>query len=363
MLHRSPSPATALRSLLLAALVVASCAGPPAKEPVDPEVPEGRGSSGGRSGSGGRAGSGGASASGSGGANTGGAMAMAAGGTSSAGGSAGVDAAADTAAVVDVPLPECNYPTWTRTADYKAGDIVMHMGKPYVALHDSKSLEPTISTFYWGPYKGCVPPPPPASVACPALDKLLPEGEKTFVQMFTPTFQGWVPLGAYSYGSLCKALAVPRLAGFAASGDPVKDKRELAAFFANVAVETAYLTAIDERGHQAADRTYHGRGSLQITGQPIYAEAGAALGLDLSGMPQLGSQEGVVWQTGLWYWMLHANPSVPAPNVCHGAIAAGDFGKTLRIIKGDCASLTSRADQYRKNCSMLGVDPGKTTCP
>jgi chitinase len=208
-----------------------------------------------------------------------------------------------------------------------------------------------------------VPPPPPPAAECPALDKLLPEGEKTFTAMFTPTFQGWVPLPAYSYSSLCKALAVPRLGGFASSGNATQDKRELAAFFANVAIETAYLTAIDERGHQASAGTFHGRGSLQITGQPIYAECGQALGLNLAGQPQLASTEGVVWQTGIWYWMLHANPSVPAPNVCHGAIMAGDFGKTLRIIKGDCASLDNRATQYRKNCTMLGVDPGKTSCP
>jgi chitinase len=340
---------------LVTCAIALGCSSAPARDPgVDTE--SGSGGSGGGTASGGRSGSGGNTGSGG------------RGGMSSAGkpdaGTGGSPAdAAPESAPADVPLPECKYPEWNRTTDYKTGDVVMYMGKAYVATHDNKSLDPTISTFYWSPYNGCVPPPPPPAAQCPALDKLLPEGEKTFMGMFTPPFMGWVPLKAYSYSSLCKALAVARLQGFAASGNATQDKRELAAFFANVAVETAYLTAIDERGHQAADGSYHGRGSLQITGQPIYAEAGAALGLNLAGMPQLGSQEGVVWQTGIWYWMLHANPSVPAPNVCHGAIAAGDFGKTLRIIKGDCASLDSRATQYRKNCSMLGVDPGKTTCP
>jgi predicted chitinase len=262
-----------------------------------------------------------------------------------------------------VALPACNQPEWNRTTAYKTGDIVMYMGKPYIALHDNQSLDPAISTYFWGPYKGCTPPPPPPAARCPALDRLLPMGEQSFKAMFTPVWQGWVPLPAYSYASLCTAMSKPRLAGFAASGNDAQDKRELAAFFANVAVETAYLTAIDERGHMAADRTYHGRGALQITGQPIYAECGQALGLDLAGQPQLGSTEGVVWQTGIWYWMLHANPSVGGAQICHQAMLQSDFGRTVRIIKGDCGSLPDRATQYRKNCMLLGVDPGKTTCP
>ena len=80
-------------------------------------------------------------------------------------------------------------------------------------------------------------------------------------------------------------------------------------------------------------------------------------------MPQLGSTRIVVWQTGLWYWMRHANPSVGAPQICHQAIAAGDFGRTVRIIHPTCSRAAERADQYRKNCALLGVDPGNmTTC-
>lgn len=263
----------------------------------------------------------------------------------------------------DLPPPPCNHPEWSRTVDYKAGDIVMYMGKAYIALHPNKSLDPTISTFYWGPYTGCVPPPPAPPALCPELDKLLPEGEVTYKAMFAAPFMGAVPKSVYSYASLCKALVTPSLAGFARSGNATQDKRELAAFFANVAIETAYLTAIDENGHQASDRTYHGRGSLQITSQPIYAVVGQGLGLNLVGMPQLASTETVVWQTGIWYWMHHANPSVGGAQVCHAAIAQSDFGRTVRIIKGNCVSNEQRASQYRKNCMLLGIDPGKTSCP
>ncbi len=287
------------------------------------------------------------------------------------GGSAGVgtggsrDAGTDAGnrdAGADVPLPTCNYPEWSRSKAYKTGEIVMYMGKPYIALNDNTSLDPTISTFYWAPYAGCKPPAPPPPALCPVLDKLLPNGENTFKAMLTPTFQGWVPLAAYSYTNLCKALATPGLTGFVRSGNETQDKREIAAFFANVALETAYLTYIDEAGHAASAQDYHGRGSLQLTGQANYSDCGAFLGLNLVGQPQLASQAPVIWQSGMWYWMLHANPSVGGAQICHNAIAQGNFGQTVRIIKGDCASASDRAAQYRKNCTMLGVDPGTTTC-
>jgi chitinase len=268
----------------------------------------------------------------------------------------------DAKSEADVPLPICMYPNWMMGASYKAGDIVMYMGKAYIATNDNPGYDPTVSTFYWSPYTGCKPPPPPPPTTCPVLDKLLPNGEATFTEMFTPSFQGWVPLAAYSYASLCKALDTQGLTGFVRSGNDVQDKRELAAFFANVALETAYLTYTDESGLPSSAQDYHGRGSLQITGQPIYADCGAFLGLNLSGQPQLASQAPAVWQSGIWYWMAHANPSVAAPQICHDAIAQGNFGRTVRIIKGDCGSAADRAAQYQKNCSLLKVDPGNTTC-
>ena len=104
---------------------------------------------------------------------------------------------------------------------------------------------------------------------------------------------------------------------FARSNNALQDKREIAAFFANVAIETAYLVYVDEGGASPTLQDYHGRGSLQITGQVIYQAAGAALGLNLNGQPQLASTDPVVWQTGLWYWTLHVNPSV-GPNLPSG---------------------------------------------
>jgi predicted chitinase len=367
---------TALAACLLL-LGSAGCSSGGAKDPVSPGGASGSaGGSGGTAGNGGSAGSGAAGGAGAAGAGGGGAGS---GGGGNGGGAAGADAGAGTgggpapsrdgaASLPDVrlepdgPPPVCNYPNWAKGTAYKTGDIVMYMGKPYQATSDNPGYDPLISTFFWTPFTGCTPPPPPPAAMCPLLDKLLPNGEATFTAMFTPTFMGWVPLAAYSYSSLCNALATPGLAAFARSGNATQDKRELAAFFANVAIETAYLTAIDEKGHSASERDFHGRGSLQITGQPIYSEAGAALGIDLVGQPQLASREPAVWQTGIWYWTLHGNPSVGGA-ICHNAIAQSDFGQTVRIIKGDCGSAGIRADQYRKNCTMLGVAPGNTSCP
>jgi chitinase len=237
----------------------------------------------------------------------------------------------------------------------------MYRGKPFVALYDTQKTEPVVSPYYWAPYSGCIPPP---SAACPFLDKLLPDGEATFLAVFTPSYMSWVPLKAYSYSNLCDALKTPVLSGFARSGNSTQDKREIAAFFANVAIETSYLTFVDEKNHSASDKDYHGRGSLQITTPPIYQECGAALGVDLSGQPQLASQDQLVWKTGLWYWMLHANPSVTGVQICHAAIAQGDFGHAIRIINPTCRSAAERVAQYRKNCMLLQVDPGTMTgCP
>jgi chitinase len=281
------------------------------------------------------------------------------------GGSIARDAAGDAARDLGPP-PVCNYPEWVAKMHYAQGTIVMYMGKAYIATNVNDGLDPTISTYYWSPYNGCTPPPPkppPPPVACPFLDKMAPTGQTTFQPtydaMFEPTFQGRVIHPAYTYQGFCKSL--DSQPSFARSGNALQDKRELAAFLANVAIETAYLVYVDEGGMPSSLQDYHGRGSLQITGQVIYQAAGAGLGLDLVNRPQLASTDPVVWQTGLWYWTMHANPSVGQS--CHQAIDAGNFGTTIRIIKGDCGSSTERVAQYQKNCMLLGIDPGNVSCP
>ncbi|HEY2729521.1 MAG TPA: glycoside hydrolase family 19 protein, partial [Polyangia bacterium] len=327
------------------------------------------GSGGAAPGSGGEHGTGSAGNQGSGSAGnqTGGSGGSSAGvdGSGGVGGSGGARDASAGDGPADVPLPICNYPDWKAGTPYEMGDVVMYMAKPYVATNANNGLDPTVSTFFWSPYTGCTPMAPPPPEVCAVLDRLAPTGKTTFQAtydaMFAAPFQGRVIQAAYTYAGLCKALDTPALATFARSGNLLQDRREVAAFFANVAVETAYLAFVDEGNMPSSQQDYHGRGSLQITGQAIYQEVGSGLGLNLAAEPQLASTAGVVWQTGIWYWTLHTNPSVGMN--CHQAIAAGAFGRTVRIIKGDCGSAADRVRQYQSNCQALGIDPGSVACP
>jgi len=312
-------------------------------------------------------GSAGNQSSGSGGNQTGGSggNSAAINGSGAAGGSGGARDASAGDGAPDVPLPICNYPDWKAGTPYKMGDVVMYMAKPYIATNPNNGLDPTVSTYFWSPYTGCTPMAPPPPETCAVLDRLAPTGKTTFQAtydaMFAAPFQGRVIQAAYTYAGLCKALDTPALATFARSGNLLQDRREVAAFFANVAVETAYLAYVDEGNMPSSQQDYHGRGSLQITGQAIYQEVGNGLGLNLVAQPQLASTAIVVWQTGLWYWTLHTNPSVGMN--CHQAIATGAFGRTVRIIKGDCGSAADRVRQYQANCQLLGIDPGSVACP
>src|SRR5439155_24783845 len=77
------------------------------------------------------------------------------------------------------------------------------------------------------------------------LDMLLPQGATTFSQFFdNPPWQGHRrdPVFADGYNQLCKAIATyAGLASFGKGGTADQNKSEVAAFFANVAEETAYL--------------------------------------------------------------------------------------------------------------------------
>ena len=279
-------------------------------------------------------------------------------------------------------LEPCNAPAWVAKMAYKAGDKVTYNGAGYVASFDNPGYDPTISTYYWATY-ACTPVqttgsggssgststgagggPTNTTPNCP-LNSLLANGSVTFDQIFTPTWAGHVPKPLYSYDSLCKAITgTAGFSAFANSGDMTKDRRELAAFFAHVAKETAFLEQSDEAGEASNAQDYHGRGAIQITGESNYSAAGQYLGKDLVGNPGLVSTDAVTnWQTALWFWMINYNPGTQGVQNCHQAILGGDFGQTTRIINGgiECPgsqAAQDRAQYYKNNCSTLGVDPG-----
>lgn len=264
----------------------------------------------------------------------------------------------------------CNYPAWVAKQDYNKGAKVMYMGKAYIANEDNPGYDPVISTYYWSPYdcemvmgnggsggSGMV-----INNGDCVLDKLLPQGETTFHSMFIPPWQGHQEKALYSYSALCTALK--GFGQFANSGNAETDKKEIAAFFAHVAKETAFLEQTDEAGQPSSSGDFHGRGAIQLTGQANYQAAGDYLQKNLVGNPGMVSTDAVTnWQTALWFWTIHKNPGTQGTQNCHDAIKAGDFAQTTRIINGgiECPgsdSAKTRANYFTTNCGLLSVSPG-----
>lgn len=284
--------------------------------------------------------------------------------------SGGAPGTAGNVSMGGAPPEICNYPAWMAGKEYAAGEKVMYMGKAYVATEANPGYDPLVSTFFWAPYD-CVPNGNGGSGGGPymndkdcVLEKLLPAGEATYHDMFIPPWQGHVESPLYSYAALCTALkGFPQ---FAASGNAENDKREIAAFFAHVAKETAFIEQTDEGKQPSNAADFHGRGAIQLTGQANYQAAGEYLQKNLVGNPGLVSTDAVTnWQTALWFWVVHNNPGTQGTQNCHTAIQAGDFAQTTRIINGgiECpgsASAVTRGEYFKSNCMKLGVSPGNS---
>lgn len=108
---------------------------------------------------------------------------------------------------------------------------------------------------------------------------------------------------------------------------------------------------VDQVGHK--DKSYYGRGFIQLTWGANYKAAGEALGVDLLEHPELVSQTDMACKTSLWYWDTNVHPRV------------GDcknFGVTTKAINGalECGSPNERAHHryeiYQKVARTMGVD-------
>jgi predicted chitinase len=185
----------------------------------------------------------------------------------------------------------------------------------------------------------------------------------------------------YTYAGLSEAIqAYPEFANF---GSEAENKREVAAFLANIMHESHELQAITEVDTSAHDhycndkngvpcakgKQYFGRGPIQLSWNFNYALAGKALGLDLLNDPDMVARNPTVaWKTALWYWM-EIKGSGPLPS--HVAIKQNlGFGETVRSINGDleCSKPSDnigykqqqmRIKNYLKITALLGVEPGK----
>jgi basic endochitinase B len=204
----------------------------------------------------------------------------------------------------------------------------------------------------------------------------------------------------YTYESLAKA--VKSFPMFVNEGDLTDRKRELIAFLANVAHETAnsqdssyawglyfteeqacrqgncpqYNVSGTSNFKPAIGKSYYGRGPIQLSYAYNYGLAGKELGLPLLEQPELVSSDGTIgFMTAIWFWMREQKPK---PS-CHEVMrtnwrpTAADsllhwragFGMTINIINGgvECNSQDSsiqhesaeRIGFYKYFAKMLSI--------
>ena len=148
----------------------------------------------------------------------------------------------------------------------------------------------------------------------------------------------------------------------AARAGGITDPVELAAFLAQVAVETGDFSTIKERGNRKYiermyDRKYNpqgakgigntkigdgwrfrGRGFLQITGRYNYSAASKAIGVNLVKNPELLMQPEIAAKASVWYWKWRVRPNVTDFN---------DTAKITELVQGGASHLDRRQDAFR----------------
>nr|XP_043627980.1 endochitinase EP3-like [Erigeron canadensis] len=180
--------------------------------------------------------------------------------------------------------------------------------------------------------------------------------------------------GFYTRDTFLKAINdFPR---FGRSGSIDDSKREIAAFFAHVTHETGSFCYINEIGGPSKNycdnskaqkypcnpnKSYHGRGPMQISWNYNYAEAGKSLGFDGLNNPDIvATNQLVSFKTALWFWMDKA----------HWDFVSGKgFGATIGVINGvECddgnpGAVSARVTYYTDYCKQFGVATGdKLSC-
>jgi len=208
--------------------------------------------------------------------------------------------------------------------------------------------------------------------------------------------------GFYTYAAfVAAARAFP---GFGTSSDAVTNKREVAAFLAQISHETTggWPTAPDgpyswglcwvtEGGKIppvadycdptmypcAAGKKYYGRGPMQLSWNYNYIPAGQALGFDGLNNPEAVSTDAVLaFKTAIWFWMTPRDPKPSCHDVMRGVWvpSAADaaigrvpgYGMTTNIINGglECNSGTPKAQEldrigyFKRYADILGVSYG-----
>lgn len=181
----------------------------------------------------------------------------------------------------------------------------------------------------------------------------------------------------YTYEGLVGALSA--YPDFTNAGDEATQRREAAAFLANVSHETGGLVHIVEQdesnyphycddsqpyGCPAGQDAYYGRGPVQLSWNFNYKTAGDDLGIDLLNDPWLVENDPeVAWKTALWFWNTQTGAGTMTG---HSAIVDGHgFGETIRTINGslECdggqpEKVESRVQLFEQFSSLLDTTPG-----
>ena len=214
----------------------------------------------------------------------------------------------------------------------------------------------------------------------------------------------------YSYESFIEA--TKKFPTFATEGNELQNKRELMAFFANIAHETTdgwpeaeggpyvwglvykeeqdclkkpcpvYNTGGTSQYQPVSGKNYYGRGPLQLSYAYNYGLAGDDLKLPLLQQPELVCSNGTVaFDAALWFWMKAQKPKPSCHEVMCGKWKPtkedlaqnrkAGFGMTINIINGGLECNTTKKDVsdnrrerigfYKWFCKKMNIIP-ETDC-
>lgn len=270
-------------------------------------------------------------------------------------------------------------PAWVAGTTYRAGDIVSYQGQNFVAEHENPGYDPLISTWFWEPTsQGCGGSSSSSSSSSGSTSSSSGGGGNGFVvnrQQFEQMFPNRVPF--YTYDGLVTALS--KYPAFSKTGSSETQRREAAAFLANIGHESGDLRYVREinqanyshycdwgqpYGCPAGQSAYYGKGPMQLSWNFNYKAAGDSLGIDLLNNPEwVATDPAISWMTAIWYWMTQSGPGYMTP---HNAMVNNHgFGETIRSINGalECGGagwdkVQARIERYRRFTQILGVSPG-----
>ncbi|KAK1356725.1 putative Class I chitinase [Heracleum sosnowskyi] len=204
----------------------------------------------------------------------------------------------------------------------------------------------------------------------------------------------------YPYSAFIKA--TKRFPGFATCGSLKTRKREIAAFLAQISHETSggwatapdgpyswglcykeeispgssYCDSTDLQWPCYPNKTYQGRGPIQLSWNFNYGPAGKALGFNGLKTPEVVSNNSVIaFKTALWFWMTEQKPKPSCHDVMTGkykptaadlaANRTAGYGLVTNIINGglECgivsdARVNDRIGYFQRYAKLFKVGTG-----